>query len=118
MQPVEVTTCREALSVISEFGVTAVFCDEMLPWRDLLSYLAEDCQPPRVVVVAAAPCESLWADVINLGGFDVLAKPFVEREVNWVLSTARSSTASQPPARRPPARERTEIRAYARAHSA
>ena len=87
---VEVTTYKEALSAVGTLGPTALFCDEKLPWRDLLSYLAESCDRPRIIVVAAAPSESLCAEVVNLGGFDVVAKPFCAQDVEWLLATACS----------------------------
>jgi DNA-binding NtrC family response regulator len=118
MRPVEVGTCREALSAIGEFGATVVFCDEHLPWRDLLSYLAEDCSPPRVIVVGAAPCESLCADVIHLGGFDVVAKPFADEDIEWVLSSACLDANSKHPARRPATSQRIADPATVRAHCA
>jgi DNA-binding response OmpR family regulator len=118
MLPVEVATCREALSAVGESGARVVFCDEKLPWQDLLSYLAEECNPPRIVVVTDAPCESLCADVINLGGFDVLAKPFADQEVEWVLSTACSAAGWHVPVPLPAASERATAHAAARAHIA
>ena len=90
LRAVEVTTCNEALLAIGDVGPTAIFCDEQLPWRDLLSCLAQSCHCPRIIVVAAAPCETLCAEVVNLGGFDVLAKPFCAQEVDWLLLTACS----------------------------
>jgi DNA-binding response OmpR family regulator len=81
----EAATGREALAAISHTGAGAVICDESLPWRDLLSYLAEDCDPPRVIVIASAPQNTMWAEVLSLGGFDVLAKPFVEDEVSRLM---------------------------------
>jgi hypothetical protein len=44
--------------------------------RDVLSRLAPTLEPPRVIVVSHHADERLWAEVLSLGGFDLLATPF------------------------------------------
>jgi DNA-binding response OmpR family regulator len=87
---IEAITYREALSAAGRYGATAVLCDETLAWRDLLSHLAVCCEPPRLVVISAAPSRTLCAEVMNLGGFDVLNKPFEDKDVAWILNMACS----------------------------
>lgn len=106
LQTVQASTHREALAAISRSGATALICDESIPWRDLLSYLADDCDPPRVIVVASAPRNTLWAEVLSLGGFDVLSKPFNDAEVSRVLKLACARPPLRPPSRKPPVSDR------------
>ena len=101
MLPIEATTYREALWAVGIYGPVAVVCDESLPWRDIVSYLADGCDPPRVIVVSAVVESRLFAEVLNVGGFDVVTKPFSEAEIRRVLSSARSSSSQT--FRRPPA---------------
>jgi len=57
-------------------------------WKHLLAELSQ-CQPPPVLVVSSRSADdSLWAEVLNLGGCDVLAKPFDAKEVVWAVSMA------------------------------
>ena len=57
-------------------------------WRELLSQLGESGQPPCVIIASRLADEHLWAEALNLGAYDVLAKPFVAAEVTRVLSSA------------------------------
>jgi hypothetical protein len=45
-------------------------------------------QNQRLVVAAPDVDESLWAEVLNLGGYDILKMPFQRQEVIRVLSLA------------------------------
>jgi FixJ family two-component response regulator len=69
--------------VISE----SLLCDGHR-WTDLLSEMQEMKYPPPLIVADRLADESLWAEVLNLGGFDLLAKPFEEKEVLHAVSTA------------------------------
>jgi DNA-binding response OmpR family regulator len=55
-------------------------------WMDLLEYASST----RSHVIVTSDCEdvSLWAKVLNLGGYDVLMKPFDSEEVLRVISLA------------------------------
>jgi DNA-binding NtrC family response regulator len=57
-------------------------------WRDVLSCLERYSNSPLLVVVSRLADERLWAEVLNLGGFDVLAKPFAHEEANRVIDYA------------------------------
>jgi DNA-binding NtrC family response regulator len=57
-------------------------------WRDVLSCLERYSYNPLLVVVSRLADERLWAEVLNLGGFDVLAKPFAHEEANRVIDYA------------------------------
>jgi hypothetical protein len=44
-------------------------------------------KPPQLVVTSRLADAYLWSEVLNLGGFDVLAKPLMEKEVRQVLDS-------------------------------
>lgn len=57
-------------------------------WRNVLATAQRQSRPPSVIVCARRPDEALWAEVLNLGGYDVLVKPFDHEEVLRVVSAA------------------------------
>ncbi len=84
-------TCRTALRRLRRNGISIVVCERDLPdgaWRDVLNYISASSGAPLLIVTSKAADERLWAEVINLGGFDVIAKPFDAREAGHVLETA------------------------------
>jgi DNA-binding NtrC family response regulator len=87
----EVASFREAKEALEKQRPTVIACDRDLPdgsWRDLLSLAGATEQDTPVVVMARHADEHLWAEVLNVGGYDVIAKPFERAEVSRVLSTA------------------------------
>lgn len=87
--------------------VCVVVCERDLgdgDWKDVLEVTASLPNPPPVIVTSRLADEHLWAEVINLGGFDVLAKPLDKHEVSRVLNFAWEHWAAQAyPAERPKA---------------
>jgi hypothetical protein len=59
-------------------------------WEDLLKATARLPDPPNLIVFSRLADESLWAKVLNLGGFDVLITPFEPEEVLRVTFAAWS----------------------------
>ena len=59
-------------------------------WEDLLKATARLRTPPNPTVFSRLADESLWAKVLNLGGFDVLMTPFEPEEVLRVTFAAWS----------------------------
>jgi DNA-binding response OmpR family regulator len=89
---------HEALAFLEDNPIPVVICDSDLPdgsWRHLLSRLAETQCPPMLVVTSRLADEVLWAEVLNLGAYNVLAKPFEKSEVFHVVSFASSAWKSQ-----------------------
>ena len=85
-------TFQEALTLLRENSVAVVICERDLPdgsWRDVMSALAPVEHAPHLIVTSRLADVSLWAEVLNLGGFDVISKPFYEKEVTWVMDSAR-----------------------------
>ena len=87
-------TCREAFALLNTERVAVIICERSLPdgeWKDLLDKLAPLSVPPCLIVTSRAADEWLWAEVLNLGGYDVLAKPFDAEEVSRVVTLASRS---------------------------
>ena len=59
-------------------------------WEDLLSETARLPAPPNLIVFSRLADESLWGEVLNMGGFDVLITPFEPEEVLRVTFAAWS----------------------------
>jgi DNA-binding NtrC family response regulator len=57
-------------------------------WKDLLHAADARQQPPLVLVTSRHADDRLWGEVLNLGGYDVLLKPFDRSEVVRVIGMA------------------------------
>lgn len=57
-------------------------------WKDLLCEMQNMKHPPPLIVADRLADERLWAEVLNLGAYDLLAKPFEAKEVLHAVSTA------------------------------
>lgn len=80
-------------------------------WKDLLEDITKLPEPPQLIVTAFEADNRLWAEVLNLGAWDILLKPFQTKDVfrtihlawqQWTnhrrlpRRAAGSSTASEP----------------------
>ena len=84
-------TYKEGMAQLSRELIPVVLCDCQLPdgnWKDVLSRLAPMLEPPRLIAVSRHADERLWLEVLNLGGFDLLATPFHEVEAGYAIGTA------------------------------
>lgn len=57
-------------------------------WRRVLNDLRRLAKPPQLIVTSRTADESLWAEVLNVGGYDVMAQPFERYEVERVIASA------------------------------
>jgi two-component system, NtrC family, response regulator HydG len=95
-------TLREAMALLPEAPLAAAITDCRLPdggsWKDFLRQLEAMGLALPVIVADRFADDRLWAEVLNLGGYDVLMKPLRANEVLHVLTTAcnqrRSSLAN------------------------
>lgn len=81
----------DAIAVLRRHPVQVAIVDRDLPdgtWRTLLDELQRLARPPLLIVTSALADDRLWAEVLNLGAFDVLMKPFDPDEVSRVVSWA------------------------------
>jgi DNA-binding NtrC family response regulator len=86
-----VQTLNGSRVVLKELFQAVVICDTELPdgnWRDVLDELAPKALPMPLIVASRLADDRLWAEVLNLGGYDVLAKPFQRDEVIRSVSLA------------------------------
>ncbi len=85
-------TCEEARGILRENRIGVVISECSLPdgrcWKDLLNDLAMVADPPPLIVTSRLADDGLWAEVLNLGGYDLLLKPFDAAEVFHVVSLA------------------------------
>ncbi len=84
-------SCREALALVRRNIPRVIVSERDLPdgdWKDILGLAEKQKFPPVVVVTSRLADEYLWAEVLNLGGYDVLAKPLDRSEVRRTISLA------------------------------
>ncbi len=89
VQPAE--SCHEAARLMKNQNPAVIACDLNLPdgnWRDLFNLATTLENPPPLVVVSRHADESLWAEVLSVGGYDLLATPFERNEVSRVVAMA------------------------------
>jgi len=82
---------RQAVRQLSREKVSVIFCESLLEdgtWKSVLAHIRGNAHPPLLIVTSRVADEHLWAEVLNLGGYDVLAKPFNSEEVRHVCATA------------------------------
>ena len=77
---------------LREMQPAIVICqvDDLLPgmWRDLLEHISFLPDPPLLILASRLADERLWAEALNLGCYDVLAKPFDAVEVIRIIGLA------------------------------
>jgi DNA-binding response OmpR family regulator len=86
-----VETVNAARKHLSRHAAAVVLCERDLPdgsWSDILSTTSEIEQAPLLLVISRHADDALWAEVLNVGGYDVLLKPFDKAEVARVVGMA------------------------------
>lgn len=102
-----VRTRAEARAYLKLTPMRVVIAESELPddgWREMLEDLRQNPEPPVLVVTARLADEALWAEVINMGGYDVLAKPLDTEEVSRVIGAALRHFENERHAGRAPAK--------------
>jgi len=92
---------RHAMQCLDRHPVQVVLAESELPnwnWRKILSDLRRLSQPPQLIVTSRTADDYLWAEVLNIGGYDVLPQPLERDEVERVIAAACRHYA-MPPAR-------------------
>jgi response regulator RpfG family c-di-GMP phosphodiesterase len=87
----EAPTLTKALILLKRRPVDLIITDRDLTdgcWRGLLDALKPLAAAPPLIVTSRLADEYLWAEVLNEGGYDVLAQPFESEEVVRVISAA------------------------------
>ena len=65
-------------------------------WCDILSDIDTFSGNPVLVVSSHRADAYLWAEILNLGGFDVIAKPFDTCELRQVVEAASRCAPARP----------------------
>jgi DNA-binding NtrC family response regulator len=94
-----------AMSLLENSAIPVVVCEGdpgRESWKALLERLPELEQPPFVIVGSRTADDWLWAEALNLGAYDVLAKPLEPDEVMRALNLAwlrwkQTHDSGQPP---------------------
>jgi DNA-binding NtrC family response regulator len=71
-------------------------------WKDILNGIHQMVNPPQLIVAHRLADEALWAEVLNLGCYDLLVTPFDAEEVRRIVHMAWGSwerSVEQVPAR-------------------
>jgi DNA-binding response OmpR family regulator len=87
------------LNVIRSKRVAVAICERNLPdgnWRVVFDELERFAAAPLMIVVSRLADHALWAEVLNLGGYDVLLKPFEPKELIWAVTSAYRQWESKP----------------------
>lgn len=90
----KVRNCQEALKFLDQNCLSVVLSEAELPdgnWKELLNSMARLSASPSLIVSSRLADDRLWAEVLNLGGFDVLMTPFETEEVLRVTDSARQN---------------------------
>ncbi|HLJ49768.1 MAG TPA: hypothetical protein VKU01_27330 [Bryobacteraceae bacterium] len=82
----------EALAVLQQSNVSVIVTQHKpgagFSWLDLLEAAWRFDPAPRIIVTDRLADEALWAEVLNLGAFDLLMQPFEPEEVFRVITYA------------------------------
>jgi DNA-binding NtrC family response regulator len=84
-------TAASAISALQERSIPIVICDCDNPadsWTEILDRISLLPDPPLFIVSSRLADERLWAEALNLGAWDVLAKPFDADEVIRIVGIA------------------------------
>ena len=82
-----------AKSALQRGKISIVMCEHELSsgsWKELLDLVQRLPAPPPLIVTSRFADERMWAEVLNLGGYDVLAKPLNSEEVIRTVTSAWS----------------------------
>ena len=82
---------RQAGRLLASLPIKVVLTERILQdgtWSDVLDIAAAGPWPPPVIVGSHDADERMWAEVLSLGGYDVLLKPFEPTEAKRVVELA------------------------------
>ena len=86
------SSVHSTLSALRRTRIQVVMCDrDLMPdaWKELLEQFACLKEPPCLIVTSRVADDHLWAEALNLGAYDVLARPFERAEVVRTVRLAR-----------------------------
>ena len=93
---------RQSIDLLGRHPVQVVLAESpnrRWDWKRVLSDLRQLPHPPQLIVTSRSADDALWAEVLNMGGYDVLVRPFRADEVERVVAAARRHFNRPEPAR-------------------
>jgi DNA-binding response OmpR family regulator len=78
--------------LLGQHDIAAVVCErDLMPgtWMDMLEDIKVMPKPPSLIVASRLADERMWVEVLNLGAWDLVAKPF---ETSEVIRTVKSGS--------------------------
>jgi DNA-binding NtrC family response regulator len=87
------STISAAKSAMKQGRTSIVVCEyDLSPgsWKELLEFVECLPAPPPLIITSRVADERMWAEVLNLGGYDVLARPLNSEEVIRTITSAWS----------------------------
>jgi DNA-binding NtrC family response regulator len=94
-----VSSLQDARDNLGRGSYRAVLTEAYLPdgdWKDVLNLTWELGTSPAVIVTHRFADDRFWAEVLNLGCYDLLAQPFDAREVRRILTSACEQSPAKP----------------------
>jgi DNA-binding NtrC family response regulator len=89
-----VSGCQEGVQALANEPFPVVLCEQKLPdgsWRLLLPAIDNTQHRPKLIVCSDRVDTSLFGEVLNLGAYDLLGKPFDAGEVLQDITLAWQS---------------------------
>jgi hypothetical protein len=89
-------TCLDFITYAYWTLPRVVICERDLPdgsWKDVLAITMSLHNPPPVTVTSRLANDYVWAEVLNWGGYDLLAKPLDQCELNRSIQPAWERSA-------------------------
>jgi DNA-binding NtrC family response regulator len=80
-----------AWSLLQKHNISVIVCECDLKagkWTDVLDHTKDFLHPPPLIITSRVADERLWAEALNWGCWDVLAKPSDRTEVLRVVRAA------------------------------
>jgi DNA-binding response OmpR family regulator len=80
-----------AAAFLRHKSAQVILCERTLPdgdWTDVLNLISGLADPPQLIVTSRDADDRLWAEVLNVGAYDVLVKPFHPKEVFRTIGLA------------------------------
>ena len=80
----EADSVSPALTFLQHYEISVILCERDLmsgTWVDILKNIKYLPHTPSLIVTSRLADERLWAEAMNLGAWEVLAKPFDRNEL-------------------------------------
>jgi DNA-binding NtrC family response regulator len=90
------SSLEEALRKLEAERFGVVLTEAQLPdgnWTDVLQFVKRSGKRTEVVVTHGFADGQLWADILDLGAYDLLPQPFCSGEVQRILANALEPSA-------------------------